>query len=104
MRADKNDPQKDVFDETMADSHGLRRTDSGVSQSGYEHNNLFLGRGDQFIDVSGVSGFDHMADGRALSWTALGNSLLSTLVLRSGLVFLLACWFWNRRQLAEGGE
>ena len=67
MRSDKNDPQKVVFDGSMADAFGLHRTDSGVSQSGYEHNNVFLSRGDQFVDVSGVSGFDHVADGRALS-------------------------------------
>ena len=67
MRSDKNDPQKVVFDGSMADAFGLHRTDSGVSQSGYEHNNVFLSRGDQFRDVSGVSGFDHVADGRALS-------------------------------------
>lgn len=38
----------------------------GFSFSGYERNPLYLNRGDgQFLDVSGVSGIDSIADGRA---------------------------------------
>ena len=46
-----------------------RHFDDGVSQSGLERNNLFLdlpGRG--FTDVSGLSGLDSPADGRAFAW------------------------------------
>ncbi|MDC0934966.1 tetratricopeptide repeat protein [Pirellulales bacterium] len=40
----------------------------GVSWSGYERNCAFINHGDgQFINVSGVSGFDFLDDGRALS-------------------------------------
>ena len=40
--------------------------DEGFSFSGYERNPLYLNRGDgRFLDVSGVSGIDSIADGRA---------------------------------------
>ena len=40
----------------------------GVSFSGNERNNLMLSaRAEQFEDVSGISGFDHPADGRGLA-------------------------------------
>jgi thiol-disulfide isomerase/thioredoxin len=37
----------------------------GFSFSGYERNPLYLNRGDGFLDISGVSGIDSVADGRA---------------------------------------
>ena len=40
----------------------------GVSHSGHERNRLFLNRaGEQFVDVSGVSGLDDAADGRSFA-------------------------------------
>jgi hypothetical protein len=39
--------------------------DEGFSFSGYERNPLYLNRGDSFLDISGVSGIDSVADGRA---------------------------------------
>jgi hypothetical protein len=40
----------------------------GASQSGHERNHLFYNiKGERFIDISGVSGLDHMADGRAVA-------------------------------------
>lgn len=41
----------------------------GASLSGHERNHLFLNEGTGFLhDVSGVSGLDHPADGRAVGW------------------------------------
>ncbi len=41
----------------------------GASLSGHERNHLFLNEGDgRMRDVSGISGLDHPADGRALGW------------------------------------
>jgi thiol-disulfide isomerase/thioredoxin len=37
----------------------------GFSFSGYERNPLYLNRGNGFLDISGVSGIDSVADGRA---------------------------------------
>ncbi|MDD9937205.1 MAG: ASPIC/UnbV domain-containing protein [Myxococcales bacterium] len=42
---------------------------SGISLSGHERNHLFLNRaGERFAEVSGISGIDHQADGRAVAW------------------------------------
>ncbi len=44
-----------------------RHFQDGVSQSGHERNHLFLSSGGAFDDVSGVSGCDSVADGRAFA-------------------------------------
>lgn len=42
--------------------------EDGASHSGHEVNNLFVNdRGEQFVDVTRTSGFDHRGDGRALA-------------------------------------
>ncbi|MAE96250.1 MAG: hypothetical protein CL910_16480 [Deltaproteobacteria bacterium] len=42
--------------------------ESGISLSGHERNHLFANGEGRFLDVSGVSGLDHPADGRAAAW------------------------------------
>ena len=52
----------------MTTPHALGRTADGISLSGNERNNVFLNRNArEFRDVSGVSGFDDLADGRAVA-------------------------------------
>jgi thiol-disulfide isomerase/thioredoxin len=68
VRLDENDPEKGVFDSSASDPFGTLRNASGASLSGLERNNVFLNRGgERFDDVSGLSGFDDPADGRALA-------------------------------------
>lgn len=62
-----NVPQQSVFDRSLIG--GLRAAGGieGMSFSGNERNNLFLNlSANSFEDISGVSGIDHPADGRAL--------------------------------------
>jgi thiol-disulfide isomerase/thioredoxin len=68
VRTDKKDPRHDGFDPNMTTPGALGRTADGISLSGNERNNVFLNRsGRQFMNVSGVSGFDDPADGRAVA-------------------------------------
>jgi thiol-disulfide isomerase/thioredoxin len=68
VRTDEKDPRHDGFDANMTTPNALGRTADGISLSGNERNNVFINRGArQFTDVSGVSGFDHPADGRAVA-------------------------------------
>jgi thiol-disulfide isomerase/thioredoxin len=68
VRTDEKDPRHDGFDPNMTTPHALGRIAWGISLSGNERNNVFLNRsGSQFTDVSGVSGFDDPADGRAIA-------------------------------------
>ena len=47
---------------------GLRAMIQGASWSGKERNHLFLNRsGEQFEDLSALSGLDHIADGRVFA-------------------------------------
>jgi thiol-disulfide isomerase/thioredoxin len=65
VRGDENSPKQSVFDDSMSmlSGSGLQ----GVSFSGNERNSLFLSLGGQgFEEISGISGFDDPADGRAL--------------------------------------
>lgn len=43
------------------------RLDAGAALSGYQRNRLFLNGGGEFIDLSGLSGADSPADGRAFA-------------------------------------
>ncbi|MFK8049345.1 MAG: ASPIC/UnbV domain-containing protein [Halioglobus sp.] len=46
-----------------------RNLEQGSSFSGHERNHLFLNLGgEEFADVSAISGLDHPGDGRAFSW------------------------------------
>lgn len=67
----RTDPVLGGPTETPAFTPGLpgRAFADGVSQSGREPNRLFLNIDSRrFVDVSGVSGLDHEADGRAFAW------------------------------------
>lgn len=65
MRTDEDDPDDIAFDPSMTDPFASFVSDSSLS--GHERNVLFLNReGRQFEDVSGISGVNHPADGRAV--------------------------------------
>lgn len=67
VRRDENAPRASVYDVTMSHLVSLGAVE-GQSFSGNERNNLFLSvQARQFADVSGLSGFDHPADGRGLA-------------------------------------
>lgn len=55
------------------------------------------------ISESGIarSAMDHLADGRSIALTDLGRQLAETLVLRTGVVVLVATVLWHRRELGE---
>ena len=64
MRTDERTPRERDFDPSMTDPYA--HVSEGFSLSGHERNVLFLNRrGEQFDDVSGVSGVNHPADGRS---------------------------------------
>ena len=57
----------------------MRQVTHGYSWSGQERNVCYLNRGDgTFVNVSYISGFDHLDDSRALGlvdWTAMATSM-----------------------------
>ncbi|MEM7412072.1 MAG: ASPIC/UnbV domain-containing protein [Myxococcota bacterium] len=64
-RDDPNSPEPSIFDRSQG-PHSAGYIE-GVSFSGNERNNLFLSEAaGRFEDVSGLSGMDHPADGRAM--------------------------------------
>ena len=64
-RDDPNSPEPSLFDRSQG-PHAAGAIE-GVSFSGHERNNLLLSAAAQrFDDVSGLSGMDHPADGRAM--------------------------------------
>lgn len=68
MRSDPNLAFSPDFEATGTGLPG-RRFQDGASQSGGERNHLFLNEGGAaFHDVSGLSGLDSNADGRAFAW------------------------------------
>jgi len=64
-RDDPNSPEPSLFDRSQG-PHAAGAIE-GVSFSGHERNNLLLSaEARRFDDVSGISGMDHPADGRAM--------------------------------------
>jgi len=54
--------------ETDLYSSAAARLQSGASFSGHERNHVFLNQnGDDYVDVSGISGLDHPGDSRAFA-------------------------------------
>ena len=67
MRHDDNAPEQSVYDRSMTGVRMALGNFEGISFSGNERNNLFLNlAANSFEDISGVSGIDHPADGRAM--------------------------------------
>jgi thiol-disulfide isomerase/thioredoxin len=67
VREDDSVPKQSVFDRSLIGGLRAGGNIEGVSFSGNERNNLFLNlSANSFEDISGVSGIDHPADGRAL--------------------------------------
>ncbi|MEO1935392.1 MAG: ASPIC/UnbV domain-containing protein [Myxococcales bacterium] len=67
MRHDDNAPEQSVYDRSMAGVRTALGNFGDISFSGNERNNLFLNlAANSFEDISGVSGIDHPADGRAM--------------------------------------
>lgn len=67
MRQDENAPAPSVRDRSQVPGGHTGGMVEGMSFSGNERNNLFLSlAARRFEDLSGVSGVDHPADGRAL--------------------------------------
>ncbi len=58
----------EAFKKDYGDDGLIQRFLAGASQSGNERNHLFYNRGGtDFVELSGVSGLDHPADGRAMA-------------------------------------
>ncbi len=58
----------EAFKKDYGEDDIIRRFLAGASQSGHERNHLFYNRGGKdFVELSGVSGLDHPADGRAMA-------------------------------------
>jgi thiol-disulfide isomerase/thioredoxin len=67
VRQDEDTPAQSVFERSLIGGQHAAGSIEGVSFSGNERNNLFLSlAAKRFEDISGVSGIDHPADGRAL--------------------------------------
>ena len=66
MRSDEHPEQ--LLLETDRYSRATERLKSGASLSGHERNHVFLNQnGDDYVEVSGVSGLDHPGDSRAFA-------------------------------------
>ena len=50
-------------------------------------------------DLAGESPLPRLIDGRAIEVSAMFSSIAWTIGVRAGLIFLLASWFWGRREL-----
>ncbi len=58
----------EAFKKDYGDDGLIQRFLAGASQSGHERDHLFYNRrGKDFVELSGVSGLDHPADGRAMA-------------------------------------
>jgi hypothetical protein len=67
VRNDKNAPKQSVFDRSLSGGRLSGGHVEGMSFSGNERNSFFLNLdANRFEEISGVSGFDHPADGRAM--------------------------------------
>ena len=66
MRSDEHGD--DIFYEMDRYSRGIERLESGASFSGHERNHVFLNQnGDNYVEISGVSGLDHPGDSRVFA-------------------------------------
>ena len=109
------DTGKFQLDRRIAGATGPRRSvydlsrlgnQRGGSQSGHERNHLFLNsRGEQFTDVSGISGLDSPADGRAfVIWDYNRDGWLDLSVVSANMPLLQHYRNRTRRHGAEGGR
>ena len=78
-----------------------RHFQDGVSQSGKERNHLFLSTGDGFRDLSGISGADSIADGRAVALTDIDYDGFTDIVVANANAPMLEI-YRNRIGLRDG--